>query len=305
MKIHCVCVVRDEVDMLGHTLDAALPWAHAIYALDNGSTDGTWELLQDYARRYPQIIVAGRTYETFRNSLRSDIANRFLGNAAKGDWWCRLDADEIYVDDPRQFLARISRRHKVVYAIVINYYFTDVDLAAYEQDPVAYVRQWSPEQLRFYTTNYSDPRFVRHAPGIKWMDAWPAGMWDMRPAPQRILMRNYDYRSPPQIERRIHLRTNYTEEASFRHEKKTRWAPVGFDERHVLVPSSAEMKHDLWRTRVVRSAALYEDDGKGTLRINWKLVTPIWMPLPRHVRVARRIRRFWREWLPPPSAARS
>jgi glycosyltransferase involved in cell wall biosynthesis len=298
MKIHAVCVVRDEADILGFTLDAAVRWADAIYVLDNGSMDGTWELLQDYARRYLKITIVGRTNATFRNSLRSDVANMFLDNARKGDWWCRLDADEIYVEDPRKFLSRISSRYQVVYAIYLNYFFTEIDLAEYERDPDLYLETWTPDRLRFYTTNYSDPRFVRHIPGVTWTDSWPEGIWDMRPATERILMRNYDYRSPPQIDRRIHIRTTCTEHASFRHEKKQHWAPVGLEKKHVVFPDVAGMEHSLWRSRVVRSTALLRDDGREPPRINRDLVNPIWIPLPRHLRFVRRIRRLWREFIP-------
>lgn len=43
MKIHCVCVVKDEVDVIEQTLKAASQWSDFIYVLDNGSCDHTWE----------------------------------------------------------------------------------------------------------------------------------------------------------------------------------------------------------------------------------------------------------------------
>jgi glycosyltransferase involved in cell wall biosynthesis len=292
MKIHCVCIVRDEADILPFTLNAALTWADAIYVCDNGSTDGTWGIIQDYARRYPQVVCAGRVYGTFHDSLRGPLANRFLGRARRGDWWCRLDADEIYAEDPRQFLARVPRRYKVVYAICVNYLFTDVDLALYEKDPNAYIEEWTPQRLRFYTTNYSDVRFVRHIPGLEWTSDWPDGVWEMRPYQQRILMRHYDYRSPPQIERRIHIRTKCTQVGSFSHERMSRWAPMGFGAKDVVFSEPDGMEGELWRSRIVRSTALYRDDADEPLRINWKLVPPIWKPLPLYVRWGRPVRRF-------------
>jgi glycosyltransferase involved in cell wall biosynthesis len=299
MRIHCICVVRDEVDIFAHTLDAALTWADTIYALDNGSTDGTWELLQDYARRHTQIVVVGRTYDRFRNSLRSDVANQYLEQARKGDWWCRLDADELYVDNPREFLARVPRRQQVVYAIYANYFFTEVDVERYQQNPNAYLRNWTPQHLRFYTTNYSDPRFVRHVPGIEWVDSWPRGIWELAPARERILMRNYDYRSPPQIERRVRIRTQHTEERSFLHEKLEVWAPIGLGTEHLVFPPTEHRHHQLWQTRVVRSSALIEDNGQGPLQINWDLVNPIWKPLPRHKKFARKARALARKLVSP------
>jgi glycosyltransferase involved in cell wall biosynthesis len=292
MKIHCLCVVRDEADILRHTLDAALTWADAIYACDNGSTDGTWEILQDYARRFPQtVVLAGRECGPFRNALLGEIATRFSDRAATGDWWCRLDADEIYAEDPRQFLAGVRRWHEVVYAICLNYFFTEVDLERYQRDPDRYEKDWRPDRLRFYSTNYSDVRFVRHRPGVAWPDNWPSDVWERRPAPQRILMRHYDYRSPAQIQRRIRIRTRFTEHDRFRHEKMARWAPVGMSRSHVLYPELDGTTHELWQSRILRSAGLYRDDGREPVRIDWELVPPIWKPMPRYRRVVKVFRR--------------
>ncbi len=275
MKIHCLCLVRDEADILGHTLDAALAWAHGIYVLDNGSTDGTWELLQDYARRYPQVVLVGREYGPYRTALWGQIANQFTGDAEPGDWWCRLDADELYVDDPREFLASIEPHDQLVFATSIHYYFTDIDLAAYEQDPSRYVDEWQPERMRFYLANWSEPRFVRHTPGVRWTDEWPPGVWEMRPAPKRIRLRHFQYRSPPQIERRIHTRTTRTQRGRFLHEKTNLWIPIGLREADLAFPGIAT-DGEVWRTRVVRAEALDRDDGSGAFRIKEELLPPLW-----------------------------
>jgi hypothetical protein len=220
------------------------------------------------------------------------LANRFLPRIRPGDWWCRLDADEIYAQDPREFLSGVSRRYDVVYAVYVNYLFTDVDLARYELDPICYVSSWTPQSLRFYTTNYSDVRFVRHRRGSEWSGDWPAGTWEMRPYASRILMRHYDYRSPAQIAHRIEIRTRCTEEGSFQHERMTCWAPKGVGEEDVLFPGPEAKKGELWRSRVVRSRALDYDDGNRPLRINWSLVPEMCKPLPLYLRLGRPVRRF-------------
>ncbi len=274
MKIHCLCLVRDEADILGHTLDAALAWAHGIYVLDNGSTDGTWELLQDYARRYPQVVLVGREYGPYRTALWGQIANQFTGDAEPGDWWCRLDADELYVDDPREFLTKVHPNDQRVYSASIEYLFTDIDLAAYEQDPSRYVDEWQPERMRFYLANWSEPRFVRHTPGVSWKDAWPPGFRNMRPAPKRIRLRHFQYRSPPQIERRVRLRRRAPDEATFRHEKGQQWVPRGIREEDLAFPNLTASEREIWRTRVVRAAALHRDDCTGEYVVDWEMLPP-------------------------------
>lgn len=43
MKIHSICLVKNESDIIAQTLKAAVNWSDFIYVYDNGSTDGTWE----------------------------------------------------------------------------------------------------------------------------------------------------------------------------------------------------------------------------------------------------------------------
>jgi hypothetical protein len=33
--------------------------------------------------------------------MRLELLNQYRASASDGDWWCILDADEIYIDDPR------------------------------------------------------------------------------------------------------------------------------------------------------------------------------------------------------------
>jgi hypothetical protein len=271
MRIHCICLVRDEADILRYTLDAALGWAHAIYIGDHCSTDGTWELILEYARNYPQVVVVGRYSGNFRDSFRGDIARQVLNEAQDGDWWCRLDADELYVDRPSEFLRQVSPRHRVVYSASIEYFFTDRDLAHYENSPQHYVRNWHPETLRHYIACWSEGRFVRHSPGMSWTDAWPDEFSTLSGAPQRIRLRHYQYRSPPQIQRRVCSRLSSTE--AFLHEKVPLWTPTGRKED--LCFPSPDLDEDLWRSRVVRAGALHHDDGSGQFQIDWHMMPPV------------------------------
>jgi hypothetical protein len=272
MRVHCVSVVRDEADIIGYNLDAALRWADAIHVLDNGSTDGTWEILQDYAAREPRVVVAGRYEGKFDNRLRGEVANRAAASARSGDWWCRLDADEFYVDDPREFLSDIPSRFGVVWNLSIQYCFTDVDLRAYEADPAGYVANWSPEMIRYYRASWSERRFVRHRPDVPWDGAWPRGSAKLGVAPQRIRLRHYQYRSPPQIERRLWTRITHTGEDRFRHEK--RWPNWEGATERLMFPETAP-GDPLWKSRVFRSETCEFDAHDGRYVIDWEALPPL------------------------------
>jgi glycosyltransferase involved in cell wall biosynthesis len=52
MKIHGLSLVKNESDILQETIYAALDWCDYIYVPDNGSTDGTWELVKELAKQH-------------------------------------------------------------------------------------------------------------------------------------------------------------------------------------------------------------------------------------------------------------
>jgi glycosyltransferase involved in cell wall biosynthesis len=300
MKINCISVVRDEVDILSHTLDAALTWAHAIYVCDNDSTDGTWELLQDYASRHPQVVLLDRHRGIFHDSLRGDLVNQLTTDARRVDWWSRLDADEIHVHDPRAFLSRISSAHSVVYSTFVEYFFTDVELASYEDDVAGFVAKWTPSIPKYYLARWSEQRFVRHQTGKRWAGAWPIGFDKFAAAPQRLLTRHFQYRTPPQIERRVRNRLTFTKENAFLHEKTRTWSPTGRPDDVVF---SAAADQSLWRSRIVRSKALHADDGTGNFHIDVDLLPEVQSRPSVTKRAAktvskrfRKLNRLWQSW---------
>lgn len=206
MRIFGNCLVKNEADIIEETLRHAARWCDRIFVFDNGSTDGTWGIVQQVAQQEPRIVPFKSAAVPFRNELRRETFNRFRTEAKEGDWWCVLDADEIYLDDPREFLAAVPRRHHVVWGAYFQHYFTDVDLAAWEADPAAYPPHRPAEQaLRYYRCDYSEVRFFRHRDRLSWRDgSAPRHLGVVHP--RRIRFKHYQYRSPPQIRLRLETR---------------------------------------------------------------------------------------------------
>src|SRR5215470_9375996 len=100
--------VKNEVDVIAHTLRAAAKWCDAIYVLDNGSQDGTWEVVKQLAQEYPVVVPHEQATAPFTEAIRARLFNAYREQANEGDWWCRLDADEIYVHSPRSFLVDVT-----------------------------------------------------------------------------------------------------------------------------------------------------------------------------------------------------
>lgn len=206
MKIFGNCLVKNEADMIVETLRHAAHWCDRMFVFDNGSTDGTWEKVLELARREPRVVPFKSAAVPYRDSLRMDTFNHFRSECGAGDWWCKLDADELYQDDPREFLAAVPARHHVVWGVNFQFYFTEADAARFAADAHAYPPHTPAEQaLRHYRCEYSETRFFRHRPGLVW-DRGSAPRHLGVVHPRRIRFKHYQYRSPDQIQLRLKTR---------------------------------------------------------------------------------------------------
>src|SRR5258708_24618925 len=168
MRIFSLWCVRDENDIVAEALKAALSWSDKIFVFDNGSVDGAWETVQDIARKTSKIEIVGHDNRTFTDELRGEIFESYRSVASPGDWWCRLDADEIYIDDPVRFLAGVPDKYGFVFSATFNYYFTDVDLRSYEQNPSEWLVRSVREKLKFHQKRRCESRFVRRQNTPHW-----------------------------------------------------------------------------------------------------------------------------------------
>jgi glycosyltransferase involved in cell wall biosynthesis len=280
--IRALCVVKDEADILGQTLTSALRWCDEILVLDNGSTDGSWELVTALAAEQPKIVPIGRNTQPFFNDIRIELFRARKDAARDGDWWCRLDADEFYVDDPRAFLASVPERDFSVWSASLSYYFTDVDAARYAIDPSSFDDDVPiEEKCRYYINHWSEPRFFRHIPGLSWRvgdGGFPKTLWDRPASTSRILLKHFAYRSPEQIQRRLDARrANPAGHPEFSHEAVVDWADAvaGIRSNRRFVGTPGGFIPGTWTARVVPAAALDFDAHDGTYIVNDDLMPPL------------------------------
>ena len=250
MKIFSICCVRDESDIIRETLERALAWSDKIFVFDNGSVDGTWEIVNDIARERREIVLIGHDHRVFTEELRGEIFEDNRGIASPDDWWCRLDADEIYIDNPVLFLQKVPSRYGFVLSATFNFYFTDVDLGKYNENPAHWLSLPVQQRLRFYQNNWSEGRFVRHRKDLRWEGRiWPANRG--RVFPGRIRLKHYQYRSPEQINRRLNTRQRLFK--LFPHEAN----------REICVPDTPRPD---WSDRWLRSARIETATWKDRVR---------------------------------------
>lgn len=236
MKIFATCLIKNEADIIGPTLEHAATWCDQIFVDDNGSDDGTWEIVQELAKKHPQIVPWRQKAQTFHNSIRGEAFREFRHLSSPGDWWVALASDEQTIDDPKQFLPNVPGWHHVVAVAQMQYYFTEKDLEEYENATGSgLVPEPAHKRLHYYRPDYAETRFFRYRPGLDWPanGAWPAHMGVMHP--RLIRNRHLQYRSPEQMQKRIDVRLKAVSEgcATFRHVRDKRsW-------RDFLVESSS------------------------------------------------------------------
>lgn len=228
MKIFAICLTRNEADVIAACLTEARTWCDRIFVYDGASEDGTWQIVQ---RMVDDKIVAWRSERhVFREGLRADVFAAFRHEARPGDWWCQLNADEFYVENPRDFLAAVPPRDHVVWAVNLQYYLTPTDLEA-----GAFTGDFARDRsrLRYYEAPVSERRFFRHRKGLVWnpQHAWPAKLGVVH---RRLLhFQHYPYRSPQQIQMRLDVRRAHRAGGfeGWDHAKEAGW-------REKLVPAS-------------------------------------------------------------------
>ena len=89
MRLSLCMIVRDEEEMLPRTLEAIKPAVDEIIIVDTGSTDATIAIAESFGA----TVIEREWTGSF-----SDARNASL-EAATGDWFLYLDADEVLVSE--------------------------------------------------------------------------------------------------------------------------------------------------------------------------------------------------------------
>jgi GT2 family glycosyltransferase len=247
MRILGLCLVKNEADIIRTSLRESLKWCDRIFVFDNGSTDGTWERVEEAAGADERVVAFKQDPRPFDDALRAEIFNAFRTEAETGDWWCRLDADEFYIDDPRAFLDAVPKRHHVVWCVWLQYFLTAGDLLHFNTDCDEAPPEITPERFpRYYQAVGGEPRFFRHRERLQWRSgAWPAHLGVVEP--RRIRVKHVQYRSPAQIQRRL---------ATRREAAATGWQHFGHSTQ------------ETWREKIADAATLTLDQGDGVYTLD-------------------------------------
>ena len=202
MKINAICVVKNEADIIEETLLNAMKFCHRIYIFDNHSDDGTWEIVQNMAVRFKQIVMAVRSDEAYRPQLRNRIYNMYHHLYDENDWWYIVNANELLHTSPRPLLEKALRADKNRMDVwLANFYFTDEDQRHYGLEDT---RQTVTERRRFYRINWREARFFKNDPCQKWPENITAcvPLWADKSYRKAPVCRHYAERTPEQMNTR-------------------------------------------------------------------------------------------------------
>ena len=100
-RIHAICLVKNEGDVIAQILQFASRFCHKIYVFFTCSTDNSWEEVQRVAS---DVIIPFRheNVPKFDFGLRGQVFNAVRNTFEIGDWPFVLDADDILAEAPHK-----------------------------------------------------------------------------------------------------------------------------------------------------------------------------------------------------------
>jgi hypothetical protein len=225
MTLYALGLVKDEADVLEANIRHAATFCDRIFYMDNGSTDGSWEIIESLAAELPGTVVAyERTTEPYVEGMRNRIVNDLARELGPDGWWLKLDADEFLSADPRPAIAAATAAGaNGIRAWQVQFAFTDADLRECEagrDDPTRPIY----ERRRHYRVDWREYRLWRNQPDVPWTDvtrSYPPGI--DRPARRAVFNRHYQYRTPEQIQHRLEIRRG---DRHFPHQQQADWRLV-------------------------------------------------------------------------------
>ncbi len=104
MKLAAYMVIKDDVFYVDMALKSISPFIEGIYVQDQGSTDGTIELIEKVKKDFSNIVLEIVPHPYPRFDIRYDeveFRNKALARCIElfnSDWVCKFDSDELMTE---------------------------------------------------------------------------------------------------------------------------------------------------------------------------------------------------------------
>jgi len=244
-NIYGLCIVKNEADIISFCLSHASRFCKAIFVLDNGSTDDTWTRVNALSDQNPKIIPFEQKHCRYGVGLRAYIYNRVCEQFKPGDWLLILDSDEFMEGDPQTYITYCEKNaYELLFTLQAQFYLTrkEMDFDWYRQ---GHDRIDGFEMLpSYYQINWREPRLFKYIPSLVWEDldddghptqiSYPKGLGPR--SPKKIVNRHYQYRSLPQMKKRVKMRSRiHVQTGRFKHSKD--------EDYHSYIRDYTRLKH--------------------------------------------------------------
>ncbi|MGA8118629.1 glycosyltransferase family 2 protein [Rouxiella badensis] len=251
-NVFALVVVKNEGDIIFDTIESATKWADKIFVIDNMSTDNTWEKLNALKDKYDNVILWGQYGGKFNEGLRQILYREYRGFSSENDWWCRLDGDEFYIDNPKDFLKNLPTDVDHVYNASFQYYYTERDYR--NELNLSDCAELNYNRLKWYKCNHSEIRFVKNKRTLCWPqeEGWPCNL--LKAASGRIRLKHFQYRTIEQIKNRFLVRSREMSGDAFKHEIVSE--EVWYKRRGFSLPNDDELK----KHRIVSATDLSDSE---------------------------------------------
>ena len=123
-----VCMVKDELDVVEGTVRHMADEVDHVIVADNGSTDGTREVLEELAAVLPLTVLDDPDPAYYQSHKMTRLATRAAGAGAT--WVVPFDADEVWVASTRIADLLATTEACVASAALFNHLCTAVDPVA-------------------------------------------------------------------------------------------------------------------------------------------------------------------------------
>jgi len=127
LKVSAYCIIKDGIKYgfpFEECIRAALKIVDEFVMVDGGSTDGTWERLQELQKEEPRLKIYQHEWDMDDPMLMGN-EKTYAKEKCTGDYVIQLDADEILVEPHPGAIKKLIRRNKKVVCFdlpVINLY---------------------------------------------------------------------------------------------------------------------------------------------------------------------------------------
>lgn len=142
-----ICMVKDELDVIGGTVSHMADEVDHLIVADNGSADGTRDVLAELTDQLPLTVIDDPDPAYYQSRKMTALADLAADRGA--EWIVPFDADELWYGNDRisTVLAAVGDRCTIANARLFNHFPTAIDPA--EADPFKQIiwRQTQPGAL--------------------------------------------------------------------------------------------------------------------------------------------------------------